>query len=337
MKHGISVVMPVHNAGHYLQSAVTSILEQTHQNLELILVNDFSTDDAISTLGSDKRLRVFESPKRGIVHALNHGIAQASFPYIARMDGDDIAHPRRLELQLQFLLDSPVDIAGTKVELFKDNGAVAKGYALYQQWINQQCTSEQIARSFFIESCIPHPSAMMHRDVLSKLGGYHNTPWPEDYDLWCRAHLQGFQFGKPETPALLQWRDHESRASRVDKRYAKQQFLQCKARYLGQWLQQRGFHHCVIWGAGPTGLKLHDYLEENAIQVNHFVDVNPKLKGVQKRGKRVDVLGLNPSAEELTSLAPIGIIAVNARGAREKIRHALNNANLIELNDYVIC
>ncbi len=330
--------MPVHNGGRHLQAAVDSILQQTHQNSELILVDDHSDDNAINALAFDNRLKIYESQERGIVPALNQGIEHASFPYIARMDGDDIAHPRRLEIQLKYLLSNPnIDIAGTKVALFKEDGPIADGYALYQQWINQQCTPEQIARNFFIESCIPHPSAMMHRDVLTKLGGYNDTSWPEDYDLWCRAHLAGFKFGKPHTDALLQWRDHELRTSRIEKRYSQQQFLRCKARYLSEWLRQKNISECVIWGAGSTGLKLHDYLEDNRITANGFIDVNPKLKGVKKRGKHVNVLKKSPTTTDLTALGPFKVIAVNARGAREKIRRALNRANQAELIDFIVC
>lgn len=338
MNLGISVVMPVHNGGRYLQAAVNSILRQTHEPLELILIDDFSTDGAINALAFDERISILDSPKRGIVPALNLGINNAKFPFIARMDSDDIAHPQRLELQLQFLLDNPdIDIAGAKVTLFRDTGSIGKGYQVYQEWINQQCTAEQISHSFFIESCIPHPSAMMHRDVLSKLGGYNDTTWPEDYDLWCRAHLAGLQFGKPDHPALLHWRDHDLRASRTEQRYAKQQFLQCKARYLSQWLRQKDISKCVIWGAGKTGLKMHDYLEQNGIQISSFVDVNPKLKGAQKRGKQVHIISQDPSTDELAALAPFAVISVNARGARDKIRDALNNADFVELANYVVC
>ena len=183
-EHGISVLMPVHNAGEFLQTAVHSILAQRDVSLELILIDDHSNDTAIESLNPDPRLRVLRSPERGIVAALNHGFDNARYPYIARMDGDDIALPQRLFKQLRLLLDQPnIHICGTQVEIFSDSIEIADGYRRYQNWINQQVSSTDIEKNFFVESCIPHPSAMMHRDVLSSLGGYHDTPWPEDYDL----------------------------------------------------------------------------------------------------------------------------------------------------------
>jgi len=96
---GVSVIMPVHNAGRYLAAAVRSILEQNHQKLELIVVDDRSTDGAIDQLCttlSDNRLKVIESKGVGIIDALNFGITESRYDLIARMDSDDIAAPERV-------------------------------------------------------------------------------------------------------------------------------------------------------------------------------------------------------------------------------------------------
>lgn len=345
----ISVVMPVHNAGHYLQTAVNSILQQDTVNIELLIIDDHSTDHAIEHLtipsclqAQLKVLRCAEHQTQGIVGALNLGIQEALHPYIARMDGDDIAHPKRLITQLRFLLDNPhIDIVGAKIELFRDKSDLGNGYQQYQDWINQQCTPQQIADHFFVESCIAHPTAMMHRSVLDEMQGYQDTTWPEDYDLWCRAFIAGKQFGKPDQgPALLQWRDHDKRASRIQKRYEKQQFLRCKAYYLAQYLRlTTPFPHCVVWGAGPTGLKLHDYLNEQGVTVDSFIDVNPKLKGRTKRGKEVQLLSdsnVELLKQQLRSIRKPIICAVGSRGARKRIHSALSNAGLQALHDFIL-
>ena len=328
--------MPVYNAGRYLQAAVDSILHQTHPLLELIIVNDGSTDYAIERLEVDDRVRCVDSPGNGIVPALNQGIAVSQYPYIARMDGDDIAAPSRLATQLTYLQQNPeIAIAGAKVHLFTDTGELGGGYAYYESWINQQCTPSAIQRNMFVESCIPHPTAMFHRDVIDTLGGYHDTPWPEDYDLWCRAHLHGYQFGKPDAENLLHWRDYPERTSRAQSRYDKSQFLACKAHYLSQVLQQLGQQECVIWGTGPTGLKLHDLLTQAGIRVRHFIDVNPKLLDREKRNKPIWVVDAPLKEHDIRSLRPFVVVAVAARGAREKIHQALADAGQIELEDYL--
>jgi len=343
--------MPVHNAGQYLQTAVNSVLNQHGVDIELVLIDDHSTDSAISDLEPDARIKHISSASlgvgKGIVPALNAGIAAAKFEIIARMDGDDIAHPARLSTQLNFLnQNTDIDISGTTVEMFRDDGDIGDGYRLYQDWINALCSADAIAHNFFVESCIPHPTAMMHRDVLDELGGYHDSVWPEDYDLWCRAHLAGKRFGKPETPALVKWRDHTTRTSRSEQRYSKQRFLQCKAHYLAAQLKQKQqisqatttntCPECVIWGTGPTGLKLHDYLEINGIRVTSFVDINQKMRGRSKRNKPVRIVSNEPTAEELRAIKTILVVAVSARGARELIHHTLVSKGLIELEDFIL-
>ena len=120
MKPDVSVILPVHNGGAYLGEAVDSILNQSRRNLELLLIDDHSDDAAITDLAvQDPRLKVLESPGRGVAQAFNHGLRHATGHFIARMDADDIALRNRLELQLQYLEDHPeIDICGGCVEIF---------------------------------------------------------------------------------------------------------------------------------------------------------------------------------------------------------------------------
>ena len=137
MKPLVSVVMPVYNGGRFLQQAVSSILGQTMRKLELVLIDDHSTDKAISTLDqSDPRLRIFKSKGRGVVNAFNTGFSHCRGAFIARMDADDISLEKRLECQLDYLEHHPdVDIAGSCVEIFAENG-IKGGLERYQNWLN---------------------------------------------------------------------------------------------------------------------------------------------------------------------------------------------------------
>jgi glycosyltransferase involved in cell wall biosynthesis len=339
-KFGISVLMPVHNAGDYLNPAVTSILNQQGVLLELIIIDDHSTDTALSNLPLDSRIERLKSSKRGIVAALSLGLKYARYPFIARMDADDIADSKRLLTQIIHFQGNPeLDICGTKVRIFSDQTSIADGYSLYQQWINNLCSAADIERDFFVESPIPHPSAMLRREYINSIGGYIDCEWPEDYDLWCRALLAGAVFGKPGLPDLLLWRDHGDRLSRSDERYSKQMFLRCKAHYLAQYLDNKGVKFCTILGTGPTGLKLHDYLELNGLPVAGFIDINEKLRDRQKRSKAVQILQRLPNDQQLNAhidqKQSIIIAAVSARGARERIRTYLTSSNLVEQRDYI--
>ena len=338
---GVSVVMPVKNAGDYLTPAIDSILKQTHTKLELIVVNDHSTDHAIVRAQRsfvDKRLRFIDSPSTGIIAALNHGVSQAAYPVIARMDGDDIATKDRLELQLRYMADNPnVDIIGAQVGLFKDNEAIGQGYSLYEKWINGLCDHQSIAQQFFVESTIPHPTALFRKRTFYQLGEYQDHGWPEDYDLWCRAFIAGMRFGKPSDQILLHWRDHGERASRQDTRYQKSEFLACKAHYLAQYLKNTlNTHQCSIWGAGPTGLKLHDLLEANGIQVTGFFDVNPKIKNRQKRNKLIKVFDNIDELDAGELKRNVCLAAVGARGASGLLDQLFRRNGLVINQDYIL-
>lgn len=329
--------MPVHNCGAYLRTAVDSMLQQQDVLLELIIIDDHSTDQAIQNLPQDPRIRIIKSPQAGIVSALNTGLEHANYPFIARMDGDDIALPGRLYTQLKYLLDnSDIDICGTQVEIFKDHGKIDDGYGHYQKWINQLNTHQEIVANFFVESPIPHPTAMLRTALLIELGAYQDTSWAEDYDLWCRAFTQNKRFGKPKVGPLLRWRDHSERSSRVHTRYSKNEFLKCKAKYLALHLGQRAINSCEIWGTGPTGLKLHDYLQKRGIQTNRFVDANPKLQGGLKRDKPVFVISETITQQQVDDIGDLIIVAVSTRGARDLIRNSLQSIQLLEMRDFIL-
>src|ERR1700751_4565114 len=105
----ITVLMPAYNAGTYIREAITSVLQQSFKNFELLVVNDGSTDDTLSIALSfyDPRIIVINKDHAGIASALNTGLKLASAPYVARFEADDICLPNRLETQLDFLHDHP--------------------------------------------------------------------------------------------------------------------------------------------------------------------------------------------------------------------------------------
>ncbi|MDX1285778.1 MAG: glycosyltransferase, partial [Draconibacterium sp.] len=255
----ISVLLPVHNAGLYLHDAVASILNQENVQLELIIVDDHSNDNAInnlpSHLTSDSRIRLVSSKSRGVVAAMKTGFEYAHGEYIARMDADDFALPNRLAKQYQYLQQNPdIGIAGGQVKIFSEQG-VAEGFSLYQKWLNQLCLPEDIERELFVESPIPNPTAFFRRDVYEALNGYHDPEWAEDYDMWLRAHAMGIKMGKPEG-IVLHWREHENRLTHRDNRYDNKLFMKAKAFYLAHNNDYLKHRKAIIWGTGPNGCYL---------------------------------------------------------------------------------
>ena len=101
----VSVIIPVYNVAPWVEHAIESILCQTYKNLEAIIIDDGSTDNTAQIVNNikDPRVRLISTDHRGLFCALNTGIAEANGKYIARMDGDDISHPYRIEKQIDVM------------------------------------------------------------------------------------------------------------------------------------------------------------------------------------------------------------------------------------------
>lgn len=316
--------MPVRNGGRYLATAVASILDQTFADFELIVVDDRSDDGAIAALDRDDvRLRILPAEGQGVSAAFNTGFRVSRGEFIARMDADDIALPKRFALQLRWFEEHPeAHICGGCVELFPKS-ELGGGNRRYQRWLNGCRDWCAIRRELYIESPIPNPTAMFRREALERLGGYGNPEWPEDYDLFLRADGLGMKMGKPD-PVVLRWREHGARLTRTDPRYSRPAFQAAKAHYLAADRLVPGIRP-VIWGAGPGGRLFHDLLREQGVEVTGFLDVHPRRIGGAKRGLPVWPI------ERLDSVAAdFVVVAVGAAGARAKIRAFLLQRGWVE-------
>lgn len=324
----VSVVLPVKNGGQFLEAAVNSILQQSLEDFELLLVDDHSSDDSISRLDkNDSRLKILPNTGKGIVSALNTGLNAAKGRFIARMDADDYSLPHRLQTQLDFIQEHPgIHILGTQVEMFSEN-PLAGGYRRYQSWINSLKSPEDIQRELFIESPLPHPSWFMHRKIIDQLGAYREMPWPEDYDFLLRADAAGMAMAKPDA-ILLRWRDHEQRLSRCDERYAVRQFQAAKASFL---VSHRIKGRTVaIWGAGPTGQVMHDLLSRLGVVISGFIEVHPRRIGGSKR--ELPVFDYRTGLPDKSQLL---LIAVGVPRARKEIRQHLHERGWCEGENFL--
>lgn len=330
-----SVLLPVFNARPFLDDCLRSVIEQTFTDFEVLAVDDGSRDGSLEILESwaqlDARIRVLRRPHLGLVSTLNAGLDACSGEVLVRMDADDVIHPKRLERQITALLSAPgIDVVSCKVEHFPED-TVGEGYRIYEAWLNGLLSHDQVMRDRFIESPIPHPTAVMLRATLVDAGGYHDRGWPEDYDLWLRLALAGKRFHKvPET--LYYWREHESRLTRTNSRYAVEKFLACKACYLlaGPLL---GVRKVIVWGAGQTGRRLSKHLIRGGAPIDAFIDIDPEKVGRTLRGRPI----VEPAAlPQLFASRDriILLVAVSSRGARELIRERLTGAGLRETEHF---
>lgn len=311
--------MPVRNAARTLDEAVRSITTQTETRLELIAVDDHSTDDSRALLERfrhrDTRVRILDSDGDGIVDALNTGLRAARAPLVARMDADDRSMPRRLEAQLAYhRTRRTLSVVSCLVECVPRRH-VLEGYRIYETWLNALREPEDIHRNRFVESPLPHPSVLYRRDTVLALGGYRDHGLPEDYDLWLRLAARGHRFGKvPEV--LLEWRESPERLSRTDARYRIERFLELKALHLASGpLRDRSV---TIWGAGPIGRRLGRHLIAQGAAVRAFVDIDPKKIGRTRRGRPIE-----PPETLAAHPEDVVIAAVGSRTARVLIRRRL--------------
>ena len=273
----ISVVIPVYNAEATIFQTLESLRVQTLQPLEIVVVNDGSTDSTLEMLRRQPGIKLIDRPHRGIVPALNDGLAAASGEYIARMDADDLCHPERLAEQAAFLDSFPqIGLVGCRVGFGGDRKKQA-GYATYVDWINRLIDPDQIALNRFVESPFAHPSVMFRRELPERFGAYHDGAFPEDYELWLRWMACGVKMGKVDRE-LLVWNDPPNRLSRTDERYSIDAFYETKARYLFQWLEAHNPHHpnLMVWGAGRVTRKRAAVLESYGLRITHYIDIKPR-------------------------------------------------------------
>jgi Glycosyl transferase family 2 len=211
----ISVVMPVHNGERFVGEAIASVCAQTFADLELIVVDDGSTDRTPAVLEeaarADHRLRVHRLERNlGITSALNEGCRLARANLIARMDADDVCVPERLERQVAFLGAHPeVAVVGCWVQRIDEQG-LAGAVQRYP------ISPAMVAWSMFFFNGLAHPTVVMRRDALDPAAVYTDAyPRAEDYALFARLTRSHPLANLPEV--LLRYRMWGGNSSRHDR------------------------------------------------------------------------------------------------------------------------
>lgn len=183
----VSVIMACHNSSEYLEEAVSSVLGQTCSDLELILIDDCSTDDTLKLANRyrayDHRVSVVSLSKNsGPATARNAGIRAAKGKWLGILDSDDVAAPSRFEKQIN-LAESGENLVmiGSSSISMDANGHAIKGH-------KYPTTHRELVRRLALMRAVPpHSSLLYRKDVVIKLSGYNPRYVPsEDYDLWLR-------------------------------------------------------------------------------------------------------------------------------------------------------
>jgi hypothetical protein len=181
----VSVLLPVYNGKPYLDVALQSVLSQTYQHFEMIVIDDGSTDGSheIVQAYADSRIRLFRQSNQGLPAALNRAIELSKGEYLARQDQDDVALPHRLERQVAFLNAHPSHaMVGTWAEIWVGNADSGRRH--------QHPTEGHLLKwELLFNNPFVHSSVMLRKSAVQQVGGYCTDAGrqpPEDYELWSR-------------------------------------------------------------------------------------------------------------------------------------------------------
>jgi glycosyltransferase involved in cell wall biosynthesis len=206
----VSVVMPVYNGERFLREAMDSIISQSYENWEFLIIDDGSIDGTRAILEDydDSRIKIIRNDKRGgLTKALNKAIRIASGEYIARQDADDVSLPCRFEMQINFLEKHPdYGIVGSSYFQIDEKGKILSQINVFSE-------DTQIRESLMAQNWFGHGSVMMRKDVLKYVDGYDDRfEFAQDYDLWLRI-IEVFKVANISKP-LYCWRFTNSSISK---------------------------------------------------------------------------------------------------------------------------
>ncbi len=192
----VSVLIPAYNVEKYIKEAVVSIQNQTYKNLEIIVVDDGSTDDTFNIVKvlaeGDSRIKLLRNDVNSkIVKTLNKAYQISRGSYIARMDGDDISEPDRIEKKVTFLENNPsISLVGCSVNAISEDGTV----------LSQTVKSKNIK---LLDKLKKYSTPVFHiwvarREAYEKLNGYRELSGVEDYDFLLRMSSSGLFYSNLE-------------------------------------------------------------------------------------------------------------------------------------------
>lgn len=179
----VSIILPVYNCGDFLHESVSSILEQSYSNLQIIIVNDGSTDNSKDILEGfdDSRINLISRENKGLIYTLNEALSLCDGKYIARMDGDDISHKERIFEQVKYLeKNKDIAVLGCSANVIDmDSIIIGNRFPPRNPKVNKSL--------LLFGPTLIHPSVMFNKELIGDDLYYDiNAYLAEDYELWLR-------------------------------------------------------------------------------------------------------------------------------------------------------
>ena len=184
----ISILLPLFNDELFIRKAISSILSNTYQEYEIIVINDGSTDNSIEELNyfEDNRIKLYNKSNSGLIETLNYGIQKCSSEIIMRMDADDEIERDKISRQIQAFKKIQPIVLGT-------GGTIIDNSSILKRNINVPENHNDILKKINqLKASIIHASIMVNKETLLKIGGYDNKfEIAEDYELFLRLSRYG--------------------------------------------------------------------------------------------------------------------------------------------------
>ena len=304
----ISVLMPMKNASPYLQDCIDSIINQTYENWELLVVNDHSTDDSEKIMkkycNDQQRIQLYKNNGSGIIDALKLAYSKSIGSYITRMDADDIMNANKLSALYDQLESKGKGWVVTGcVKYFSSNKQLNEGYLQYEKWINTLTRKETNYSEIYKECVIPSPCWLINKEDLDQIGGFNSSIYPEDYDLAFRMFYGGIQITGVKGVLHL-WRDYPERTSRNDPNYSNNAFPLIKTYY---FLKHELITNedLILWGAGKKAKAIAKIFIEKKI-IFKWITNNPKKIGKHIYGQKIintDNIIINENSQIIIAIA----------------------------------
>ncbi len=273
MKPDISVIMSVYNGETYLAEAIESVINQTFQNWELIIINDCSTDTTAEILADfslrDKRIKVYTNEVNlKLPSSLNKAISLSCGKYIARMDADDICLPDRLEKQYKFMEErSDVALSSCRFLTVK-NGVYASGGA------GGRCDFGALKAMLLVANPILHPGVIAKSEIMKKLNYDTTLTCTEDLELWTRMVMSNQKIEiLPECLLIYRLHDKQITSTTLERQHT--EVLKIEQKYYGSMLKEmdKGMAEFYISGI---------YFKENA-DIDKFLEYTKWLRSLTSK------------------------------------------------------
>lgn len=184
----ITVIIPTYNSAKYIKEAVDSALSQTYKDIEIIVVDDGSTDntkDVLKKYIDNGKIRYIYQANGGPASARNKGINNSSGEFIAFLDADDIWFPDKLKKQIPLFNNSDIGLVYSDMEFFGDKFK----YCYYSEILKRKMLKGYVYKNLILENFIPTSSVVIKRRILYDVGFFNEDRKlfaVEDYDLWLR-------------------------------------------------------------------------------------------------------------------------------------------------------